>query len=134
MSPFVLEQLTKNNSPPSTKSDTPAADLTDEATDIIPITASESSNIPGKPAVDVDLQHTNTISDDNQLQLDLSRALVSGNNEIIDAFKAVNEVNTVDIMPVSSPHSLTRRRTTEKYLATANKRIKANKEYVADLF
>ena len=34
---------------------------------------------------------------------------------------------------VSSPHSLIRKRATEKYLATANRRIKVYKEYVTDL-
>ena len=130
---LYLNNLQKTTVLPSTNSDTPTGDLTDEATDIIPIVASESSNIIDKPAVDVDLQQTNTISDDDQLQLDLPRSHVSSNNEIADTFEAINEVNTVDMTSVSSPHSLIRKHATEKYLATASKRIKAFKEYVTDL-
>ena len=92
MPPSILEQLTKDNSPPSTNSDTPTVDLTNEATDIIPIVTSESSNITDKPAADIDLQ-TNTISDEDQLQLDLPRSNVSSNNEIADTFEAIKAPN-----------------------------------------
>ena len=133
MPPSILEQLTKDNNPLSTNSDAPTVDVTDEATNIIPIVASESSNITKKPAADIDLLQTTTISDNDQLRLDPPRSLVSSNNEIVDTFEAVNEVNTVDMTSVSPQHSLIRKRATEKYLATANKRIKPYKEYATDL-
>ena len=69
--------------------------------------ASDSSNITDKPATDVDLLQTTTISDDDPLQLDPPRSLVSSNNEVADTFEAVNEVNTVDMTSVSSPRPLT---------------------------
>ena len=67
------------------------------------------------------------------MQLDSTHSVVSNNNEITHTTEAVNKVNIVDTTSVSSPHLLIRKRATEKYLAIANKRIQAYKEYVANL-
>ena len=105
MPPSVLEQLTNdNNSPPSTNSDMPTVDYTELSIDIIPIAVSELSKITDKAAADADLQETNKIGDNDQLQLDPSQSLVSSNNKTADTTEVVNEVNTVDMTSISTPH------------------------------